>query len=80
MHAVAKIDSIDIQPFHNDMGTDILALQVRQCANEGGDTYVASAGKIFCELAAHRRDIIETLSRADWPIQVFVAPSLYLCV
>lgn len=54
------------------MGADILALQVRDCAEEGGHTYVASAGKIFCELAARRPDIIETLSRADWPIQVFV--------
>jgi hypothetical protein len=55
------------------MGTDILALQVRQCAKEGGHTYVASAGEIFCELAARRPDVIETLTRADWPLQVFVS-------
>jgi len=55
------------------MGTDILALQVRECAEEGGHTFVASAGKIVCELASRRPDVIETLSRADWPIQVLVS-------
>jgi hypothetical protein len=54
------------------MGADILALQVRQCAKEGGHTYVASAGKVFCELVKSRPDVVETLFRADWPIQVLV--------
>ncbi|KAB5550879.1 taurine catabolism dioxygenase family protein [Coniochaeta sp. 2T2.1] len=67
-------------PFHNDMGTDILALQVRQCAKEGGHTYVASAGNIFCELAARRPDVIETLARADWPIQVSASPPRFVNV
>lgn len=77
LRILAKVDSSNIQAFHNDMGADIVALQVRQCAKEGGDTYVASAGKIVCELVARRPDIIETLTRADWPIQVFV-PSIPL--
>ncbi|OIW29432.1 Clavaminate synthase-like protein [Coniochaeta ligniaria NRRL 30616] len=67
-------------PFHSDMGADILALQVRQCAKEGGDTYVASAGKIVCELLARRPDIIETLTRADWPIQVSASPTRFVHV
>ena len=69
----AKANLRDRQPFHNDMGADILALQVRECAEEGGHTFVASAGKIVCELALRRPDVIETLSRADWPIQVLVS-------
>jgi hypothetical protein len=57
------------------MGADILALHVRACAEKRGDTYVASAGKIYCELVAHRPDVIETLSRPDWPIQMYVCPN-----
>ncbi|KAH8909178.1 Clavaminate synthase-like protein [Coniochaeta sp. PMI_546] len=74
------IHTTDDLPFHNDMGTDILALQVRQCAREGGHTYVASAGKIFCELVARHPDTIETLTRADWPIQVSTRPNRFVQV
>ncbi|KAJ3569412.1 hypothetical protein NPX13_g6097 [Xylaria arbuscula] len=33
-------------PFHNDMGCEILAIHVRSCAAQGGQTYVASAAEI----------------------------------
>lgn len=52
------------------MGADILALQVRQVAAEGGHTYVASVGKVFLELTQSRPDVVDALLRADWPIQV----------
>jgi hypothetical protein len=52
------------------MGADILALQVRQCAAEGGHTYVAATEAILAELTSCRPDVVDTLSRSDWPLQV----------
>ena len=52
------------------MGADILALLTRQCAKEGGATCIASAAKIYDVLAERCPDIIETLTKADFPLQV----------
>lgn len=54
------------------MGTDLLALQVRQCAKKGGDTYVASASKLFCELVATEPEAAQALLKPNWPIQMLV--------
>lgn len=52
------------------MGADILALQVRQCATEGGHTYVAAARDILTKLTGSRPDVVDVLCRSDWPLQV----------
>lgn len=57
-------------PFHNDMGTEILALQTRQCAKEGGYTCISSAWKLYNELMQCHPDVVEALVASNWPIQV----------
>jgi hypothetical protein len=58
------------QPYHTDMGTDILALQVREAATAGGATNLASASDIYQELLRTHPAVVETLSQTNWPIQV----------
>jgi hypothetical protein len=55
------------------MGTDILALQVREVASNGGATHVASAAKIYQELKETHPAVVETLKQAAWPIQMYVS-------
>ncbi|KAL1877579.1 hypothetical protein VTK73DRAFT_8568 [Phialemonium thermophilum] len=57
-------------PFHNDMGADVLALQVRQLAAKGGFSYVASASQVLSELVVSEPDVARSLFEAEWPIQV----------
>lgn len=61
------------------MGADILALQVRKCAVKGGNTYLASASKLFCELVASDPDLVGVLFEPNWPIQLSVYSSLFSC-
>jgi hypothetical protein len=52
------------------MGSDILALQVRQLADQGGSTYLASAWSVFNDLATTDPESLEALFEPKWPIQV----------
>jgi hypothetical protein len=52
------------------MGTDIIALQVRQPASKGGATFVSPASGIYEELSATDPHTLEQLSKPDWPIRV----------
>ncbi len=54
------------------MGADILALHTRQTALKGGSTHVASAWKVYNELAVSNPRVLETLADASWPIQMYV--------
>ncbi|KHN97279.1 Taurine catabolism dioxygenase TauD/TfdA [Metarhizium album ARSEF 1941] len=56
-------------PFHNDMGCDILGLQVRHCAHRGGSTFVSSAASIFNELLSKEPQVVRTLFEPNWPVQ-----------
>lgn len=60
------------------MGTDILALQVRQCAGKGGNTYLASASKLFCELSKTDPEAVKALFKSNWPIQMLAYTLLFL--
>ncbi|KAF2757568.1 Clavaminate synthase-like protein [Pseudovirgaria hyperparasitica] len=72
----------EAQPFHSDLG-DILCLYVLQTAAEGGESHVASTGRIYNEIAATRPDIIHTLAEPwtfDTPGSVpnhFIRPILH---
>lgn len=56
------------------MGSDILALQARECAKTGGGTYLASSWCIHNDLARRQPEVLETLFSKSWPIQVYVFP------
>ena len=58
------------QPFHNDMGCDTLALQVRQSVDSGGDTYLASTWTVFNKLLTDEPDVARTLLDPSWPVQL----------
>ena len=64
-------------PFHNDMGTSVLALHYRQCASEGGFTHLSSAWTVYNELSAKYPDVLETLATPNWPIQITKTKSRY---
>lgn len=53
------------------MGCDVLALQVRQCAESGGCTSLSSASAVFNHLLLHEPSLAETLLRPDWPVQIY---------
>ncbi|KAH8652071.1 hypothetical protein BX600DRAFT_87690 [Xylariales sp. PMI_506] len=65
-HGIHTNDSL---PFHSDVGSDTLVLQVRQCAANGGKTCVASASTIYNELAASDPSTLQTLIDSNWPIR-----------
>jgi len=50
------------------MGADVLALQVRSLAKEGGDTLVASSWTIYQELLESHPEAVKVLSE-PWRIQ-----------
>lgn len=52
------------------MGCEILALQYRQIAQQGGATSVSSATTICNELAAHHPEALRELMTPDWPVQL----------
>ncbi|KIH92036.1 taurine catabolism dioxygenase family protein [Sporothrix brasiliensis 5110] len=63
--------------WHSDMGTDILALQVRQVAAKGGQTVVASSWKIYNDLMLERPDVVQVLAKPDWPVHMSDRKSRY---
>ncbi|KAI1800440.1 Clavaminate synthase-like protein [Daldinia bambusicola] len=56
-------------PFHTDMGCEILCIQVRDRANEGGRTCVASIGTIYNDLVRTKPWVVHALAKHDWPVQ-----------
>ncbi|POR31577.1 Uncharacterized protein TPAR_08235 [Tolypocladium paradoxum] len=58
------------QPFHNDMGCDILALQVRHSAHSGGHTYLSSAWAVFNALVREESEVARSLLTPNWPVQI----------
>ncbi len=49
------------QVFHTDVG-DVIALFALAGAEEGGESYLASSGRVYNELAETRPDLVRTLS------------------
>ncbi|KAL7941352.1 hypothetical protein V8C42DRAFT_182904 [Trichoderma barbatum] len=77
------IHSSQALPYHNDMGCDILALQVRHSAEKGGYTYLSSVSTAFNELLSEAPSVAKTLLTPDWPVQIsgrgakyYLAPAL----
>lgn len=60
------------QPFHTDMGCDVLALQVREGAHRGGRTYLSSAAAVLNCLLRDEPAVARTLLAPDWPVQMCV--------
>ncbi|OTA98322.1 hypothetical protein M426DRAFT_17521 [Hypoxylon sp. CI-4A] len=56
-------------PFHNDMGCEILSIQVRDRADAGGHTCVASISAIYNDLVQSNPWALHVLSKPNWPIQ-----------
>ncbi|KAI1377044.1 Clavaminate synthase-like protein [Hypoxylon crocopeplum] len=65
-HGIHTNDSL---PFHNDMGCEVLSIQVRDRANAGGHTCVASMTAIYNDLMQSNPWALHTLAKHDWPIQ-----------
>ncbi|KAI0847169.1 Clavaminate synthase-like protein [Daldinia vernicosa] len=61
-------------PFHNDMGCEILSIQVRDQANEGGRTCIASMAAIYNDLVQTKPWVLHALAKHDWPIQAREPP------
>ncbi|KAI3325263.1 Clavaminate synthase-like protein [Xylariaceae sp. AK1471] len=57
-------------PFHNDMGCEILAIHIRNCAAQGGGTYVASAAAVYNAMMKVNPWAVHTLAKHNWPVQV----------
>ena len=60
----APVYTAEKQVFHTDSG-DVIGLFALSESEEGGESYLASAGKVYNELAASRPDLIHILSD-DW--------------
>ncbi|KAF7563594.1 hypothetical protein G7046_g508 [Stylonectria norvegica] len=56
--------------FHTDMGCDLLSLQVRHSAQEGGYTYLSSAWTVFNDLVNREPEVVKTLLAPNWPVQL----------
>lgn len=53
--------------FHTDAFCDILALQTRSCAAEGGNHIVASSSTVYNKIVVTRPDLLAVLARPNWP-------------
>ncbi|KAI0160084.1 Clavaminate synthase-like protein [Hypoxylon sp. FL1284] len=56
-------------PFHNDMGCEILCMQIRDQADTGGHTCVASITAIYNDLLRSNPWALHVLAEHNWPIQ-----------
>ncbi|KAI0505153.1 Clavaminate synthase-like protein [Xylaria bambusicola] len=61
-------------PFHNDMGCEILAIHIRNCAAQGGQTSVASAAAVYNALMRIQPWAVHVLAEPKWPIQISTRP------
>lgn len=55
------------QTFHTDTFCDILSLQTRNLAVEGGRNLLSSSWTIYNKLKASRPDVVELLAQPIWP-------------
>ncbi|KAI9762218.1 MAG: hypothetical protein M4579_000541 [Chaenotheca gracillima] len=72
-------DSAEHLSYHTDQFCDVLAMQTRNCAAQGGSTVIASVEKVYNELAVTRPDLIHTLMRPDWPCDTEDIDDLRFC-
>ncbi|XXG99560.1 hypothetical protein Hte_005899 [Hypoxylon texense] len=56
-------------PFHTDMGCEILSMQVRDQADTGGHTCVASIAAIYNDLVRSNPWALHLLAEHNWPVQ-----------
>ncbi|KAI1390457.1 Clavaminate synthase-like protein [Hypoxylon trugodes] len=63
------IHTSDRLPFHNDMGCEILSMQIRDRADAGGHTCVASMTAIYNDLRQSNPWVLHVLAKPNWPIQ-----------
>ncbi|KAL4780651.1 hypothetical protein BJX76DRAFT_360635 [Aspergillus varians] len=61
------------QPFHTDR-CDILSMYALDIGATGGESLLASSGKVYNEIAATRPDIIHLLTNDNWVFDEFVTP------
>ncbi|KAI1431144.1 hypothetical protein GGR50DRAFT_681073 [Xylaria sp. CBS 124048] len=54
--------------FHNEEAGDVISWMTRGTSKTGGRCILAPVYTIYNILAAHRPDIIRTLTKSDWPI------------
>jgi hypothetical protein len=54
-----------LQPFHTDR-CDILSMYAYDVAASGGESIIASGGKIYNEIARDRPDILHVLTDDKW--------------
>ncbi|KAI3329435.1 Clavaminate synthase-like protein [Xylariaceae sp. AK1471] len=54
--------------FHNEEAGDVISWLTRNTSKTGGRCILAPVYTIYNILAAHRPDIIRTLTKSDWPI------------
>ncbi|KAI0486065.1 hypothetical protein F4859DRAFT_527942 [Xylaria cf. heliscus] len=54
--------------FHNEESGDVISWLTRGTSKTGGRCIIAPAYTIYNILAAHRPDVIRTLTKSDWPI------------
>ncbi|KAI2635549.1 hypothetical protein GGS21DRAFT_88065 [Xylaria nigripes] len=54
--------------FHNEEAGDVISWLTRSTSKSGGKCILAPVYTIYNILAAHRPDVIRTLSKSDWPI------------
>lgn len=56
-----------VQPFHTDLVCDVISTLTKSCSASGGAPVLASAWKVYNEIAATRPDLIHVLAQPDWP-------------
>ncbi|KAL4928973.1 uncharacterized protein BDV17DRAFT_290980 [Aspergillus undulatus] len=56
--------------FHNDLYCDIIALQSRSCAQDGGNHLLVSASKVYEELQRINQQMADRLFEPDWPLDL----------
>ncbi|KAI1734243.1 hypothetical protein F4680DRAFT_358627 [Xylaria scruposa] len=54
--------------FHNEESGDVISWLTRGTSKTGGRCIIAPVYTIYNILAAHRPDVIRTLTKSDWPI------------
>ncbi|TAQ89929.1 hypothetical protein B7494_g1785 [Chlorociboria aeruginascens] len=63
-------DSNRFAAFHNDLCTDIIAIQTRSSAESGGEQLIASVSQIYNELLKTKPDVARLLLKPDWPMDI----------
>ncbi|KAI1319048.1 hypothetical protein F5Y16DRAFT_414330 [Xylariaceae sp. FL0255] len=57
-------------PFHNDMGTDLVALHVRRVAENGGEIHVASSAAVYNTMMDKDAWAVRAMVAPEWPMRV----------